>query len=287
MEEEVLTVARLREVDRVIAIVCGRNAFYGADAEDFNSWVKLRLIDNDAAILRKYEKRSSFATYISVVIHRLLLDYRNHLLGKWRPSAAAKRLGAAAVALEKLLHRDRRPLDDAIRELKGVGHDANELYALAVRLPSRYPRRYIPIDLVDTALSVAAETVEQHTSSREHAILASVAGVVVRAALAELGVDDRQLFQLHFGSGMTIAEIARALQVEQKPLYRRMQRILAAIRSRLESSGIGSVEAEDLVESVCELDFGLGEKSAGCSFGHDTTEDEGRAPNERTGRSVP
>src|SRR5256885_9925743 len=44
----------------------------GADAEDFGSFVKLKLIENDYAALRKFEHRCSFAAYISVVVQRLL-----------------------------------------------------------------------------------------------------------------------------------------------------------------------------------------------------------------------
>jgi DNA-directed RNA polymerase specialized sigma24 family protein len=68
----------------------------GADAEDFGSSVKLHLLENDCAILRKWEGRSSFATYITIVIRRLLVDQRR-AGGRFYTSAAAHRGGDAAV----------------------------------------------------------------------------------------------------------------------------------------------------------------------------------------------
>jgi RNA polymerase sigma factor for flagellar operon FliA len=262
MEEQVLPTERLRDVERVVAIVCRRNALYGADGEDFASYVKIRLIENDCRILRKFEERSSFTTYISVVISRFLLDYRNQQLGKWRPSAAAKHLGTVAVSLERLIHRDRRTLEDAIRELALSGHDPKELRLLAGKLPARFHRTHIPLDDAEAEFAVQSETVEQRLSSREQARIAGSAGAIVRAVVSELPMEDRRLFKLHFDAGLTVAEIARSLHVEQKPIYRKVKRVLTVLRKRLEAAGIGEDQAEELIVTrSCDLDFGLGEMS--------------------------
>jgi DNA-directed RNA polymerase specialized sigma24 family protein len=105
---------QLPVIERAIAFVCRQYEVDGADAEDFASSVKLKLIENDYAILRKFEGRSSFATFISVTIRRMLIDERIHERGKWHPSTAAKRLGQVAIHLEKLLYRDGRPLHEVL-----------------------------------------------------------------------------------------------------------------------------------------------------------------------------
>src|ERR1043165_8030166 len=101
-------------VERLARFVCRNAHVVGADVEDFASTVKLALIEDDYSILRAWEGRSSLATYLTVIMQRLLANERFRTLGRWRPSAEATRLGDAAVQLEMLLVRDERTLADAI-----------------------------------------------------------------------------------------------------------------------------------------------------------------------------
>src|SRR5262249_56536161 len=77
-----------------------------AEADDFRSEVRLHFIDRNYEVLRRFENRSSLPTYVTVVIQRLFLDYRNRLWGKWRPSSEAKRQGPTWILFERLLAGD-------------------------------------------------------------------------------------------------------------------------------------------------------------------------------------
>ena len=79
---------------------CVRHRLRGADAEDFASCVKLRLIENDYEILGGSRARSTLKTYLTAVIQRLYLDYQVQRFGKWRPSALARKLGPVCLRLE-------------------------------------------------------------------------------------------------------------------------------------------------------------------------------------------
>ena len=113
MTREQLFLSELALIERVIAWVCARRCLRGAEAEDFGSTVKLRLIENDYEILGRFEGRSSLKTYMTVVVHRLYLDYQTQRFGKWRPSAEARRLGPVALRLEALLYRDGLTFEEA------------------------------------------------------------------------------------------------------------------------------------------------------------------------------
>src|SRR2546426_3629620 len=113
MTREQLFLSELALIERVIAWVCARRCLRGAEAEDFWSTVKLRLIENDYEILGRFEGRSSLKTYMTVVVHRLYLDYQTQRFGKWRPSAEARRLGPVALRLELLLYRDGLTFEEA------------------------------------------------------------------------------------------------------------------------------------------------------------------------------
>lgn len=256
---ELLT-ANLPVIQRAVAFACRRNRLDPNDAEEFAAIVNLKLVENDCAILRAYEGRSGFATFISVVVQRMALDYRIHLWGKWHTSAEAKRLGRLAVDLERLLHRDGRTLDDALLIL-GKTHEGitrQSLAGLAERLPARAPRlREVAVD----DLAVRAETApaderlkddeRRRTSERVSAIMSSI--------IERLPEEDRLILQLRFEGGMAVATIARALQIDQKLLYRRLDKRMHDIREELERSGVDAEEALDLVghdEAVVHFHLG-------------------------------
>ena len=92
VSQESLFLTSLPVIDEVTLSVCRRHRLSGPEAEDFAAEVHLHFIERDSEVLRRFEGRSSLRTFLSVVINRLLLDYRNRLWGKWRPSAEARRL---------------------------------------------------------------------------------------------------------------------------------------------------------------------------------------------------
>src|SRR5215208_5464467 len=90
----------------------GTTAFPGSSRPAADTFVEgealflasLPVIDDiTGQVRRRFERRSSLPTYVTVVIQRLFLDYRNRLWGKWRPSSDAKRLGPTAMLLERLV----------------------------------------------------------------------------------------------------------------------------------------------------------------------------------------
>lgn len=65
---------------------------------------------------------------------------------------------------------------------------------------------------------------------------------LLEEAVAALSPEDQLIVKMQ-ADGASISAIARTLHLEQKPLYRRLQRIYASLRSTLKSKG---VRAEDL-----------------------------------------
>jgi DNA-directed RNA polymerase specialized sigma24 family protein len=101
-------------IDRLVARACRRVGIAVGEVEDVASVVKLALVENDYAILRRYEGRSSLATYLTTVIQRMLADQRERTHGRWRPSPEAERLGELAVLMEEIVGKQRRSVDDAV-----------------------------------------------------------------------------------------------------------------------------------------------------------------------------
>lgn len=64
------------DIDRIIAFICRRYGLGEADAKDFGSFVKRKLIENDYAIVRTFEGRTKRETFLTVVARRLFIDYQ-------------------------------------------------------------------------------------------------------------------------------------------------------------------------------------------------------------------
>ncbi|HEV2146432.1 MAG TPA: hypothetical protein VGR37_03360, partial [Longimicrobiaceae bacterium] len=145
---EALFLENLGWIERVAASICRRHGFGGDDAEDFASWARLRIVEDDYAVLRKFRGESSVTTYLTVVVAMLFRDYRVSRWGRWRPSAAARRHGRLAVRLETLVHRDGYRLEQAGELLRTTGEtdlSERELAELLARLPARSPTRPVEV----------------------------------------------------------------------------------------------------------------------------------------------
>lgn len=259
-EARELLEANLALVGRVVAFACRRYRFDPDDAEDFASIVNVKLVENEYRILRSYEGRSALATFLSIVIQRWALDYRIHEWGKWHPSAEAKRMGAVAVDLEQLLHRDGRSIEEALPFLaaKHAGITLESLQKIAAALPQRAPKRHdVPVEEADPVS--APVDIEDQARGDDRRRTADRLAALMRDAIANRSGDDRLILQLRFEQGMTVAQIARALQRDQKLLYRRIERCLGEIRAEIVAGGVGPADVLDLVgRDDTFLSFDLG-----------------------------
>ena len=252
--------AGLDEIERAARFVARRAGLDADDAEDLSAAVKLRLIEDDYAILRRFGGRCSLATYVASIAHRICADEWAHVRGRWRPSAEARRLGDAAVVLEGLLRRDGRSLEEAIPLAQRIDPSLTRTAAteLAARLPERAPRaRLVPID--EGHDRPAAVSAEERVVDAENAAASDAASRVVRETLGAMSAEDRVLLRFRFDHGMRVSEIARMLASDQKQLYRRVDALVRTLREALLGAGIDAVTAHALIGSdTSRLHFGLG-----------------------------
>lgn len=227
-------------VDGVVREVARRYRLSPEDHEDFRAAVRVRLLEDDCAILRKFERRASLSTYLRIVITRAFLDQRVREWGRWRPSAEALRLGAVAVDLERLLERQHLPLEEAIASLRSRNATLDEahLRALASQLPPRVTGRRL-VEEAELQHVAADGAATDHLVVESEAAQASVLiATALRAATAGLAPRARLLLRLRFEQGSSIADVARLLREPQKPLYREFERLLRDLRSALEAGGV-------------------------------------------------
>jgi RNA polymerase sigma factor for flagellar operon FliA len=248
-------VEQLPLIEQIIRAVCRGRRMNAAQIEDFAGFVKLRLIENDYAIIRKFKGRSSFGTFVTTVISRLLNDYTDRERGgRWRHSAEAKRMGPLAEELELLLVRDKRTFDEAFGELsaKHPGITRPELEAIAERFPVRH--RATMSSLEDCEVPIAGA----HALDAGKAEMLKILSMVISKFIAGLPKEDQLIVQLRFEDDMPVPRIASALHLDMQSVYRRLRRHYRDLRRMVEKAGISKEDVDGLTgQDGALLDFHL------------------------------
>lgn len=245
MNAEERYLEHLRTIERIAASVARRNHVRDSEAEEFVQQVRVWLLEDDYAIIRKFEGRASFSTYLTTVIARLFTRWRIEQWGKWRPSAEAKRLGEAAIMLERLLTRDGYTLSEAVRTMTtpgGCAYTSRDLEALYLRLPQRNPRPVVIAgDDVPDVIAVPSNQGDG-IEAEERAQAAEHAARVLDEVIGRLDAEDHLILEMRFWHARRVPDIARTLHLDQKKLYKRLDRLFDGLRRELERAGVSQDE---------------------------------------------
>ena len=227
-------------IQKVAEITCRRNCVWGDDAEDFAALAMMKVVEDDFAVLRQFQGRSTLRTYLATVVVRRFCEWTRERWGRWRHSARARQLGETARHLEALVYRDGYTLHQAIEVLRSRGtleESDGEAARLFAQLPVRGPHPgkagQAPLDGL-AAPGGADGAVLDAERDRQRARVVEL----LAAAVSRLPPEDQVLVRGRFGEGRSVAEIARALRCEQAPLYRRSERLCAELRAYLEAAGV-------------------------------------------------
>lgn len=241
----------LGSIQRIAAYTARRSHLTADETEEFVQVARVKLLENDYAIIRKFEGRSSFTTYLTTVIVRLYHQWRVQQWGRWRPSATARALGEKAITLERLLSRDGLSFSEAVTMLT-QSHpqhfSAGELEALYVRLPLRNPRPVLLSDENVMAELPGGGSAEERVRAGERELALRSAAAGLDRAIAGCSPEDRLILQLRFWKGTTVPEIARIVGLEPRKVYTRLERSLEALRRSLEAAGIDREAVGELLD---------------------------------------
>lgn len=249
MDYHKLLVEHLDLVERLIGYVARRHHLSRGDKEELASFVRFRLIDQDFAILRKFQGRSALGTYLTAVIEHLLLDFCIAKWGKWRPSAAARRLGPVAMLLEQLVTLDRLTFDEAVTTLEinhGWTGTREELRAIQVQLPTRTADRVA----AEQEVAVAAARVgacDRMLDREDDRQIVDRVEAALACALDGLSQRDQLILKLRFQDGLSLAAIARLLHCGEKAVHQQLQGTIGVLRNRLRQQGIDAKDIERIV----------------------------------------
>lgn len=235
---------KLPAIEQILLRIRRRNRLGEDEFQDFRSYAFVKLLDNECRRLRAFGGRSAFSTFLTTLLNRLLMDYRCHRWGKWRPSAAAKRFGSAAVALETLLFRDGYEVHharEALRANSATDLSDEQFDQLIASLPRRVR---CTADATDVENLPGPCDLGRDRQRRQ--VMETVESAIGHA-LAQLEESDRDLVRLRFEHGLSIPRIAARTGVPSARLYGRLRCLMQRFRKALESRGIRASDAADLI----------------------------------------
>ena len=93
MDAEKTYLESLTKIERISAFAARSGHLNADETVEFVQIVRVKLFEDDYAVIRKFEGKSLFSTYLTTVIFRLFYQWRGGHWGKWGPSAGAERSG--------------------------------------------------------------------------------------------------------------------------------------------------------------------------------------------------
>jgi RNA polymerase sigma factor (sigma-70 family) len=238
-------------IDDVTARVCRRHRLSPSDAENFQSDVRMHFFDRNYEVLRQFEGRCALSTYVTVVVQRVFFDWRNKHWGRWRPSTDARRLGPDAVKIEELVLRDGGTIDQAIEMLR-VNHRVaitdtirEFCHTLSARAPSR--RLVSEDDAVDVESPGPSADVRVLIAERE--FLAKRVQAALDRARQALPAMERLILKMLFEDRTAVSDIARALHLDQRQLYRTRDQVLKSVRASMEAEGVSRADIVAMLDA--------------------------------------
>lgn len=248
MKHQRLFTDNLELIEKLVRISGRRHHFLPVEQEDFAGYVHVELLKDDCSTLRKFQRRSSWWTFLAAVIEKLALDFLIQRWGRWRPSATSEKLGPVAVILDRLVNRDGHTIEEAM-EMVRTNHEVALTYAglraIWDQLPPRPRMTPVAEDAAAAVSSTDASDVHIEDAARKQEIGRLEAAL--QGAFSALPPQDRVMIALRYDHDLSMAEIARTMGSSVPTLHRRLDRSLKELRAALSRGGFDPREVAGLI----------------------------------------
>jgi RNA polymerase sigma factor for flagellar operon FliA len=225
-------------INQIVRTVGRRRQLSAAEREDFAGFVHLRMVEDDYAILRKFQSRSTLWTYLAAVIERMSLDFCAEKWGRWRPSAMAERLGPVAVVLERLVNRDSHTVEEAL-EIIRTNHDVGLTYSELRKIWEQLPLRVRNTEVGEEAAQELTSTDSPDAAIDDADRRAGIDKLqtTLAAAFAQIAAQDRVLLALRFDQDLSMIDISKLTGSSVPTLHRRLDKSVKQLRLALSQAG--------------------------------------------------
>lgn len=218
------------------------------------------LRQNNYHVLREFKGNAQLTTYLTAIISRRTVDLIRKKLGRGREKERAKDLGNTGLLLYQRVIKDGHPLRDVYDELRTNGNfpgSLEELEAMLRKIKGKNPGSHQPgaangnngTSVVKNGTSINEEEyVIPDTKSDPQALLMEKQRQqeihqVIRDIIAPLSGEERLLLRMRFPfhedeKPGSVEQIANALGITPKAVYKRITRLMKKCRQQLDRRGI-------------------------------------------------
>ncbi|MBN1196921.1 MAG: hypothetical protein JXA62_05905 [Candidatus Aminicenantes bacterium] len=209
-----------------------------------------RIRENDYAVIRRFNHRAHFTTYLSALIARQAVERIRRLKGRDRSRERAEGLGRLGIRLFEKIVSQGIKVPDALREmmlenLPGITEQRlSQMADHILGLHRMQPAVIISMSEMPDRPEPSGTTPESTALERERRERIAGAVSLLRRRLSGT---EWLLLRLRFPPDPQMparkaSEIASLLGISRKAVYRRLDRLLPCCRSILEKAGIESHE---------------------------------------------
>ncbi len=239
---------KLPLIEYSIRRLCRRKQLGPDEADEFYSYVMARIVTENYRALQSFAGKGSWQAYIDAVLNRQLLDFRIQRWGRWRPSVAARRLGATAESLDRLINREGHALAVAVDILAAGDRSLSRdyLWSLGRSLPKR--ARHQMVGEGHLSRLRASERSDQRVLDQMQAMDAREIRRALATALRELDDADRRLLYLRFERNFAAKDLAPMLGIRPSQVYQRIYRCFRRLRRSLEGKGVSGAAVARIEE---------------------------------------
>ena len=207
------------------------------------------LQEDDYRRLREFKGNSSFTTYLTAIISRLVVDIVRSRTGRNRAKERAERFGELGRRTYELVVQAKHTIAETVDILRvnyGMVADAGQLQAMLNEMQGRSNRHQTDADH-ETAWSDSGELVSIQRDTPEQKLADKQQDRkrkdVLKQVLDSMTAEDKLLVRLRFPldeatDPLDAATVAKMLGLNQQEVERRTRRILTSCRELLLKQGM-------------------------------------------------
>ena len=234
--------SNLSITDEVIKKYCTRHHIVGDEADECKSYVYEKIIENDYQKIREFKGKSSYKTYITVVISRILID-RVRSGGRWKPSQKALNIGKEAVILEELVFNKKYSFGQAYNTLTtnhNISIEWERVYEIITLLQRKHLKSTAPgdVELTDDVSDKNVTLPDEAAINKELSIKKDQLDYIISEIRNLLSNEERLLLRMRFEDNINISEIARVLKKDRGDIDRKLKSILTKFKNEILSRNI-------------------------------------------------
>lgn len=237
-------------IESCIKVISYNKGLKEEEVEEFKSEVMLKLCENDYKILREYKGKSSFKTYIIVVISRIYIDLLRKKIGRWRASKVAEVYGETGRLIEELIYKKGYSISEACKVLSynyGIKISEEEIEEITKNI---YPKENInKVDFKEIKDSIKSADLypdkEMEVEEREAKRYAIER--IIKEEIEKLSDIDKLIIKLKFESNISTNRISKALGISNFLLKKKIKEIMELLKESVIKRGYDEETIKDLL----------------------------------------